>query len=1146
MICLSETFLRGNQEIVIDGYKWYGNNRVACHPRAKRGSGGVGALIKNDILQMFNVSILDNTEEDMLWLKLTSKVSEFVLCLCICYLPPKGSSRGSEGDMFFTTLTNQVYAYQNEGLVCVCGDVNARCGENTDFIEGVDCVPPRTIVDNVENEYGDLFVDHMTTTSMCMLNGRVGESDCNCFTSISKKGKAVVDYAWVPHEQLSQWANFKVNTVSGLIESLGLSVPDTQPDHSVLQWELMLPHNVHVQSDNVIQEKTERYIVKDIPDSFFNDEYTQFVVERTITRIEQSIHVQNDIDTAYEHFVNMVTTEMDKKLPIKTVAANVARNKKSLFKPYWNDELQALWDARVTAEREWLRCKETTNKKRQLKAKYCDQRRLFDRLKRQCKRKYQLEQQTQLCNDFNNADKNTFWRELGKIGMYKNRKVKIPWEVVDENGETSCDKDVVLNRWCNDFKTLYVDNETDVMYDQEHLDDIKQQLETGNVHSDRNVDGNELNGCITLKEVEQAVGRAKRRKAVGIDELPAEVLKSKSCVLVLHKIVSHAFELGIVPDQWKKAIISPIPKSGSADNRDPLNYRGISLISVPCKIYCDILNKRLSLWLESNNLLNEAQNGFRKDRSCLDHLYTLCSIIKNRKASGESTFVCYVDMKKAFDNVNRLCMWYKLQKLGVHGKFLGAIQSLYQDMKCTVKVNGVLSSWFGVGKGVRQGCLLSPTLFATYVDDLALEINALGLGVDVDGLLISILMFADDIALIGESEIQLQSMLNILHSWTKKWRLSVHTGKTKVVHYRPRTKPCSTYQFLCGEEPLDYVDKYKYLGFWLQEYLDMKCSVKALAASASRALGMLMGKYFDAGGMSHQVFEALYKSLVAPVMLYGSAIWGVKEYGCVNTVQNRACRFYLGVGSHASNDATRGDMGWSLPLHQQYCEVVRFWCRLQNVCETRLCAKVHQWSLHLKKRYSWEKSVQAILCKSDLEGIENPRCRLNVKHVISMLQENLSFIDQGMWHYSLWDDRKNENGNKLRLYRCYKSQLKTEQYVQQVIPRYQRRILSRLRTGCLPLAVETGRYLRPKIPLENRVCTFCEQHCVEDETHFLIDCDLYADQRFELFQIVADKYPDFSEYPSLGKFCTLMNEESIQTKLASTVHAMFARRKRFI
>ena len=83
------------------------------------------------------------------------------------------------------------------------------------------------------------------------------------------------------------------------------------------------------------------------------------------------------------------------------------------------------------------------------------------------------------------------------------------------------------------------------------------------------------------------------------------------------------------------------------DPYNPLSYRPISLISIPCKIYADVLNMRLSTWLEENELLAEEQNGFRKKRSCLDHIYSLISVIKNRKLKRQQTYVCFIDAKKA-------------------------------------------------------------------------------------------------------------------------------------------------------------------------------------------------------------------------------------------------------------------------------------------------------------------------------------------------------------------------------------------------------------------------------------------------------------------------------------------------------------------
>ncbi len=89
-------------------------------------------------------------------------------------------------------------------------------------------------------------------------------------------------------------------------------------------------------------------------------------------------------------------------------------------------------------------------------------------------------------------------------------------------------------------------------------------------------------------------------------------------------------------------------------------------------------------WLEENHILAEEQNGFRKNRSCLDHLYTLNNIVRFQKSKKRSTYVCFIDAKKAFDIVNRTCLWYKLKKMGINGKMMGAIESLYQNINCAI------------------------------------------------------------------------------------------------------------------------------------------------------------------------------------------------------------------------------------------------------------------------------------------------------------------------------------------------------------------------------------------------------------------------------------------------------------------------------
>ena len=187
------------------------------------------------------------------------------------------------------------------------------------------------------------------------------------------------------------------------------------------------------------------------------------------------------------------------------------------------------------------------------------------------------------------------------------------------------------------------------------------------------------------------------------------------------------------------------------DSRDPLSYREITLTPVIYKMYCFILNKRLSSWDEHNGVITDNQNGFRKGRSTIDQLSTLTSIIETRKSRKQSTFAAFIDFKKAYDCINRDLLFTKLSKIGITGNMYHALVSNYKDVKCCLRLNGMHSDWFSVDCGLKQGCSLSPMLFNLYINDLVAVISSLGLGVDIDNEKLAILMYADDVVILGES-----------------------------------------------------------------------------------------------------------------------------------------------------------------------------------------------------------------------------------------------------------------------------------------------------------------------------------------------------------------------------------------------------------
>ena len=199
--------------------------------------------------------------------------------------------------------------------------------------------------------------------------------------------------------------------------------------------------------------------------------------------------------------------------------------------------------------------------------------------------------------------------------------------------------------------------------------------------------------------------------------------------------------------------------------------------------------------------------------------------------------------------------------------------------------------------GLKQGCLLSPMLFSLYINDLAKEIKFLNKGVHIGESKVSILLYADDIIFLAESEEDLQLMLNCLNQWCAYWQLVVNGLKSNVVHFRCVSSKRSNFKFSCGDISLDVVSQYRYLGVILTEHLDYAVTVKSVSQVASRAFGSLVCKFKHFGGFPYVTYSKLYDSLVWPIVDYSCSIWGTSDYSVINKLHNQLAGFSLELGN---------------------------------------------------------------------------------------------------------------------------------------------------------------------------------------------------------------------------------------------------------
>ena len=368
--------------------------------------------------------------------------------------------------------------------------------------------------------------------------------------------------------------------------------------------------------------------------------------------------------------------------------------------------------------------------------------------------------------------------------------------------------------------------------------------------------------------------------------------------------------------------------------------------------------------------------------------------------------------------------------------------------------------------------------------------------------------------------------------------------KKPVVHFRPASQNKTMFQFTCGNNNLNVADRYTYLGLVFTEHLDYQIMANTVANSASRALGLIIAKFKNAGGMPFSVYTKLYDTLVMSVINYGSMIWGVREYSCINSIHNRACRFFLGVGRYTPNAAIQGDMGWKMMYHRIWINTIRHWCKMCNLDNRRISKKVFLWSYEAgSNKKNWSNFVMKMFQEIGLTDIGN----VELKHIGVVLTEADSALNS--YFVQKWSSAINreyairgEGRNKLRTYRMFKQTFNTEDYVKCVMPRNHRSALAKFRCGVAPLRIETGRYERNRPSVNEITCPLCNNG-VEDECHVIMKCPAYSDLRNELFDNAIISDHNFNTQTDENKFIYLLSQPNMTRQIARILFAILQRRQ---
>ncbi len=322
---LSETWSTEEEGINLDGFTAYYEKRSTAHVRARRGTGGLAFVVKNEILSRYTVKQLFIDREEVIVLQLTHRLTGFTLTLLGIYLPPETSVYSQDPDQFFESLVSFLYEQCNDDLIVLLGDINARISDKKDYIEGIDDLPPRVNIDEGINDHGKSFINFLLQTNMCVVNGQIDPLQDN-FTSVSHRGRAVVDYFAVPNEQLHFVKEFAVIPVNDYVERNQIQHIGSSriSDHSIISCTVDTRSDIEndvsppqaspeaVATDDAGEgpPPPRRFRKKPIPDEFMSSHDTLMKCSDIIDKLLSDRLTVERLDKLYDELLNVYCNEM--------------------------------------------------------------------------------------------------------------------------------------------------------------------------------------------------------------------------------------------------------------------------------------------------------------------------------------------------------------------------------------------------------------------------------------------------------------------------------------------------------------------------------------------------------------------------------------------------------------------------------------------------------------------------------------------------------------------------------------------------------------------------------------------------------------------------------------------------------------------
>ena len=1047
-ICFTETFLESFVSDLFPDYKSFYKPALRFskkEPKIGRCSGGVVCLFKSAFKPFISRVKMDYSNFLVFLIdKGMFGTSKDIVYVC-AYVPPEGSPFYS-----FFDIDNGIELL--EECLCDClirfddvhiilsGDLNARTSnisyDITSFDSSVntphDSVPinvERDSQDKVLNNFGKLLLNSCNMFSLRILNGACNGDHNGCYTFISDAGSSVDDYFLLSNDLFNIFYS-----------SIDLCIKERfDSDHMPLVFNIFKGNsnsynNPCTQEEEQVVEKIvwNDDLLHTFADSMKTDE-SRRMLEYAISLID------NDINKALETFNDCI--RKNAQCMQRTIRTNANQRSDN-----WFDRECRL--ARTSLRKLYRKFRRTGNKHDGSALSIA--RREYKRLLKRKEKDFHNALLSNLLSTVN--DQKQFWANVQKVSHKK--------KFVGNN--------ISLDEWFRHFKELL---EKDCVVTEDDFEDDD---------TDRY-----FNRPISREEILLAFRKIKNKKAAGPDGIVGELLKNAGGDVIDFFIIffNVLFQKGMYPESWSEGIVLPLYKKGNVN--DPSNYRGITLSDVTSKLYSSIINCRLQEWDEENNITGEIQAGFKKNHSTVDHMFTLLALIQKQFCFGRKLYVAFIDFQKAFDSVNRKILWPILFKNGIKGNLYRCVKSMYNCVKVKVRSGSKLTQCINCTYGVKQGDVCSPVLFSLFINELAVEViknGKHGAMFTTDYFELFILLLADDVALLSETVIGLQTQLNSLHQVSHSMGLKVNLDKSNIIVFRKGGHLAAREKWFFNNSVMPVVNAYKYLGIFFSTKLSFTMACSHITSRAKISALCILRKLRALNNNNLNLLLRLFDSQIQPIAQYGSEIWGLEESASqCEKVHLLVLKKFLGLNNTTPNDLIYGDTGRYPIFINSIINCIRYWLELTRMDKSRLPRKAYEmlYDLDVRNKCNWVSKVRNKLYQLGFGFVWTNQGVVNFKQFLYILKDRLVSCRWQEWNTHI------QNSERFSVYKTFCVVHDLKKYLAIDIPMHLKIVTAKFRMGISDISLHYYRYRKHEE--SDLICPLCN-NAKEDDLHFLLCC----------------------------------------------------------